>query len=50
LSAYIDFYNIFNFHGTPYAWNRVNRFGPNYGKLNTVQSPRSFRLGTRFYF
>ena len=50
LSAYVDLYNIFNFHSTPYAWNRVGGFGPDYGKLNSVQNPRSFRLGARFYF
>jgi hypothetical protein len=50
LTGYVDFYNVFNFHCTPYTWNRVSSFGPNFGKIQSVQAPRSFRVGARLYF
>ncbi len=50
LTAYVDFYNAFNFHSTPYASNRMNEFGPNFGKILSVQAPRSFLVGARFVF
>jgi hypothetical protein len=50
LTGYVDFYNIFNFHCTSYAWNRFNSFGPYFGKITSVQAPRSFRVGARFIF
>ena len=50
LTGYVDIYNVFNFHSTPYSWNRVGTFGPDYGKIQSVQAPRSFRVGARFIF
>ena len=50
LTGYVDLYNVFNFASTPYSWNRSYLFGPNYGKLRSVQDPRSFRVGARFVF
>jgi hypothetical protein len=50
LTGYVDFYNVFNFHCTPYSWNRVASFGPEFGKISSVQAPRSFRVGARLYF
>jgi hypothetical protein len=50
LTGYVDIYNVFNFHSTAYSWNRVNLFGPDFGKITSVQAPRSFRVGARFIF
>ncbi len=50
LTGYVDIYNVFNFHTTPYSWNRVSFFGPDFGKITSIQAPRSFRVGARFIF
>lgn len=50
LTGFADFYNILNFAGTPYTWNRYTLFGPNFGKIVSIQGPRSYRIGARIYF
>ncbi len=45
-----DVYNLLNSHDTRWDYDVFNEYGPYFGKIFTIQNPRTYRIGFRITY